>query len=109
METFKNQLKTYMPFLLGLSSFMSFIAISDLPYGFYNLLRLVLFTTGTLYLIFFRNPILPLVDILVFLVVLTWNPIIPVYLTKESWTPLNVMVSIGGIILILHMKKQIVS
>jgi hypothetical protein len=88
---------------------MSFIAISDLPYGFYNLLRLVLFTTGTLYLIFFRNPILPLVDILVFLVVLTWNPIIPVYLTKESWTPLNVMVSIGGIILILHMKKQIVS
>ena len=106
MEVFKNQLKTYMPFLLGLVSFMSFIAISDLPYGYYNLLRLVVFSTGILYLIFFRKPISLIVDILVFLVVLMWNPIFPIYLTKEIWTPLNVIVSIGGIILILLMNKQ---
>lgn len=106
MDSLKNQLKTYMPWLLGIASLMSFIAISDLPYGFYTLLRLVLFSVGTLYLIFFRNVKLPIVDILVFVVVLIWNPIIPVYLTKEIWTALNVMVSIGGILLIYQIKKS---
>lgn len=109
METFKTQLKTYLPILLGLSSIMSLIAISDLPYGYYNFLRLVIFSTGTLYLIFFRNQLFPIVDITVFIVVLMWNPIFPVYLTKEIWTVLNVMVSIGGIILILLMRKQKIS
>jgi hypothetical protein len=88
---------------------MSLIAISDLPYGYYNFLRLVIFSTGTLYLIFFRNQLFPIVDITVFIVVLIWNPIFPVYLTKEIWTVLNVMVSIGGIILILLMRKQKIS
>ena len=106
MDSLKNQLKTYMPWLLGIASFMSFIAISDLPYGYYTLLRLVLFSIGTLYLIFFRNVKLPIVDILVFVVVLMWNPIIPIYLTKEIWTVLNVMVSIGGILLIYQIKKS---
>jgi len=40
---------------------------------------------------------------------LMWNPIFPVYLTREIWTVLNVMVSIGGIILILLMRKQKIS
>jgi len=84
---------------------MSFIAISDLPYGYYTLLRLVLFSIGTLYLIFFRNLKLPIVDILVFVVVLIWNPIIPVYLTKEIWTVLDLMVAVGGIVLIYQLKK----
>ncbi len=106
MDSLKNQLKTYMPYLLGIASLMSFIAISDLPYGYYTLLRLVLFSIGTLYLIFFRNLKLPIVDILVFVVVLIWNPIIPVYLTKEIWTALNIMVSIGGILLIYQIKKS---
>jgi hypothetical protein len=95
-----------MPYLLGIASLMSFIAISDFPYGYYTLLRLVLFSIGTLYLIFFRNLKLPIVDILVFVVVLMWNPIIPVYLTKEIWTALNIMVSIGGILLIYQIKKS---
>ena len=106
MDSLKHQLKTYMPWLLGIASLMSFIAISDLPYGYYTLLRLVLFSIGTLYLIFFRNLKLPIVDILVFVVVLIWNPIIPVYLTKEIWTALNIMVSIGGILLIYQIKKS---
>jgi hypothetical protein len=106
MDSLKNQLKPYMPYLLGIASLMSFIAISDLPYGYYTLLRLVLFSIGTLYLIFFRNVKLPIVDILVFVVVLMWNPIIPVYLTKEIWTVLNVMVSIGGILLIYQLKNS---
>jgi hypothetical protein len=106
MDSLKNQLKTYMPYLLGIASLMSFIAISDFPYGYYTLLRLVLFSIGTLYLIFFRNLKLPIVDILVFVVVLMWNPIIPVYLTKEIWTALNIMVSIGGILLIYQIKKS---
>jgi hypothetical protein len=106
METFKIQLKTYIPFLLGLSSVMSLIAILDLPYGYYNLLRLIIFSTGTLYLVFFRNPLLPVVDIIIFIVVLLWNPIFPVYLTKDIWTVLNVMFSIGCIILILLMRNN---
>ncbi len=106
MESIKNQLKAYMPYLLGIASLMSFIAISDLPYGYYTLLRLVLFSIGTLYLIFFRNVKLPIVDILVFVVVLLWNPIIPVYLTKEIWTALDLIVAIGGIFLINQLKNS---
>jgi len=105
MDSLKNQLKTYMPWLLGIASIMSFLAISDLPYGYYTLLRLVVCSTGIIYLIFFRNEKFPTIDIIVFVVVLLWNPIIPVYLTKEIWTVLDLMVAVGGIVLIYQLKK----
>ncbi len=105
MDSLKNQLKTYMPLLLGIASIMSFLAISDLPYGYYTLLRLVVCSTGIIYLIFFRNEKFPTIDIIVFVVVLLWNPIIPVYLTKEIWTVLDLMVAVGGIVLIYQLKK----
>lgn len=105
MDSLKNQLKTYMPWLLGIASIMSFLAISDLPYGYYTLLRLVVCSTGIIYLIFFRNDKYPTIDTIVFVVVLLWNPIIPVYLTKEIWTVLDLMVAIGGIVLIYQLKN----
>jgi hypothetical protein len=37
---------------------------------------------------------------------LLWNPIFPVYLTKDIWTVLNVMFSFGCIILILLMRNN---
>jgi hypothetical protein len=105
MDSLKNQLKTYMPYLLGIASLMSFIAISDLPYGYYTLLRLVVCSTGIIYLIFFRNDKFPINDIIVFVMVLLWNPIIPVYLTKEIWIALDLMVAISGIFLINQLKN----
>jgi membrane protein implicated in regulation of membrane protease activity len=105
MESNKNPLKVYMPWLLGLCSLMSLIAISDLPYGYYTLLRLVIFFTGILYLLFFRNYQLPFIDILVFLAILIWNPIFPVYLRKETWTGLNITIVAASILLIFQINK----
>jgi hypothetical protein len=102
MDYSKKQFEVYLPWLLGVSSFMSFVAILDLPYGYFRLLRLVIFLTGILYLYVNSNPKLPGINVSIILVILLWNPIFPVYLTKEIWTGLNLIVGIGGLFLIFR-------
>lgn len=95
-----------MPNLLGITALMSLIAIANLPYGFYTLLRLLVFITGALYLYFYGGSQKTPIIITVFIVTLLWNPIIPVYLTKEIWTVLNLFVVVGCSMLIAHLKEN---
>ena len=101
-----QKIKTHMPSLLGITALMSLIAIANLPYGFYTLLRLLVFITGVLYLYFYGGSQKTPIIFTVFIVTLLWNPIIPVYLTKEIWTVLNLFVVVGCSMLIAHLKEN---
>jgi hypothetical protein len=76
----------------GLSAMM-FIAIFDMPYGFYEFLRIITFVgiIGLMYL--FSSQISQPTFLLLFLIIigLLWNPILPIYLDRGSWFVFNLL------------------
>ena len=79
--------------ILYIPAILLFIAIFGLPYGYYTLLRLVV-TGISVYAAFFlfeRDG----VNFWAFLgIALLFNPLIPVYLSREVWFPINVIVGV---------------
>lgn len=73
-----------------------FIALADMPYGYYTLLRLtVTGCAGAIILITYQYRASITSDIAVFAgIALLFNPIIPVHLTREYWTPIDIVVSV---------------
>jgi FtsH-binding integral membrane protein len=73
-----------------------FIAIFDLPYGFYEFLRIITFigVIGLIHL--FNYQISQPAFLLLFLIIigLLWNPILPIYLDRGSWFVFNLIAGI---------------
>ena len=65
---------------------MLVVAVFDLPYGYYTFLRLVV-TVAALLIAWFEwaNARRALWLVLMGLIALLFNPIVPVYLTREIW------------------------
>lgn len=84
----------YVGFILGavLVAAMLLVALLDMPYGYYRLLRLCV--TG--YAIFFvfanlaEETIRWPATILMAIIALTFNPVMPVYLDRETWAGIDV-------------------
>ena len=77
---------------------MSLIAIADLPYGYYTLMRLVVCATAV-FVIVVAVKLGRMWAVWAFSVVaLLFNPIVPVHLTKSLWQPLDF---IAGVLLIV--------
>ena len=71
-------------------------SIGDLPYGFYTFMRIVVPILSVIYLFFaflltdeFNLMMIPNI-----LIVILWNPLIPVYLDKETWVIIDVIFGI---------------
>ena len=81
-----------------------FISIADLPYGFYTVMRIVVPLLSGLYLFFtyMDNEEFSLMLIPNILIVIIWNPIIPVYLDKETWIGIDVIAGIVEIIVAIY-------
>lgn len=75
-------------FLLG---FLLLAAILPLPYGFYTFLRLTVFL-GSMFLAhtFYKQDRLNIVLLLAGIAIL-FNPILPVYLSRELWLPIDIV------------------
>lgn len=96
-----------MIFLFILPAAMSLIALASLPYGYYTLLRIVVFVSGGIiaYMAAQRPATLPWAFAFG-LVALLFNPIIPVHLSREIWQPIDVAVAaLYGIGAMLLAKK----
>ena len=75
-----------------------FVAVADLPYGFYVLLRWIVCATATaLAFDFFRLRIIGWVWGIGILAVL-FNPLVPIHFNRETWRILDVL---AGIILLI--------
>jgi len=73
----------------------SFIAIFDLPYGFYKLLRWIVFSVGIASAIhFYMNQRIGWIWMLA-IVVLVFNPLFPFFFPKEIWRFFNVIAGIS--------------
>jgi hypothetical protein len=81
-----------------------FVSIADLPYGFYTVMRIVVPFLSALYSILtymlkdeFSFMLIPNI-----LIVILWNPILPVYLDKETWVIIDVIAGISQIIMAFY-------
>ena len=85
----------YLPFVAA--AFL-FVGIADLPNGYYTLLRIVVSIIGAILTVieYDCNKTISIRCIFLGLIVLLFNPIIPVYLQdKDVWTVIDVLV--GGV------------
>lgn len=78
-----------------------FISIAELPYGFYTFMRIVVPLLSAIYLFFayalkdgFNLMLIPNI-----LIVILWNPILPVYLDKETWVVIDAIAGISQIVM----------
>lgn len=87
-----------------ISIVMLLVAIADLPYGYYTLLRWLV-TAGAIFLVWTaykskRTFWLFLMGI----VAILFNPIAPIYLDKETWVMIDFIVAIIFLISIFKIK-----
>lgn len=62
----------------------------DLPYGFYTFLRIIILLTSAYILsIHFFLKIVNLKVIIFIIILVLYNPIIPIHFSKEIWMPIN--------------------
>ena len=81
-----------------------FISIAELPYGFYTFMRIVVPLLSVIYLFFvymetdeFKPMMIPNI-----LIVILWNPILPVYLDKETWVVIDVIAGLSQIVMAFY-------
>lgn len=89
MTRFFNDRPAFIPALIA--AVMLFAAIAKWPYGYYVLLRWVVCAVGVLLVVLEvgyerRWALWPFA-----LIALLFNPLVPVYLTREIWLPIDVV------------------
>ena len=88
----KRENETVKLFLLPLIiAAILFLSIAELHYGFYTFMRIVVPFLSVIYLFFafmFTDGF-NLMHIPNILIVILWNPIVPVYLDKETWVVID--------------------
>ncbi len=88
-----------------ISIVMLLVAIADLPYGYYTLLRLVI-TASAIFLVWTASELKKTFWlVLMGIVAILFNPIIPVHLTKEIWVVIDVIVAVLFLVSIFRIKN----
>lgn len=75
-----------------------FIAILPLGYSYYVFLRIIVTVTGGLLAYYFYNHQSQKWVFFAAMAIL-WNPIIPVYLSKENWVPIDLIAAIAVLVI----------
>jgi len=91
---------------------MLFVALLDLPYGYYTLLRIIVCGCSG-YLAFTAYNVSQKATLWVFIlggIALLFNPIIPIHLSKELWTiidPIVAFIFVGHFIMLYRERNNI--
>jgi len=93
--------------LLLVAAGMLFLAVPPMwPYGYYTLLRFVVCGTSIVGIIVLSTYMWDKTQITVMAIVaILFNPLIPVYLTKDLWSVIDVVVAAYFIVTRYRMKK----
>lgn len=101
IERKKKRTKLFILPLALISVF--FISILDMPHGFYTFARIAITLFSAIFLFnayatFKSELCFYIVCIPVSIIAILWNPIIPVYLDKETWVMLDIFAIISEIV-----------
>lgn len=83
------------------------VSIFDLPYGFYTFLRIVVTALSLWFLFCCYNYVGEFKPIFIPVVVMAilWNPIIPIYLDKDTWVILDIIALIVCFIMLIYSHR----
>ena len=81
-----------------------FVSIAELPYGFYTFMRIVVPLLSIIYLFFayMEEDRFSLMLIPNIIITILWNPILPVYLDKESWVMIDAIAGICELVVAFY-------
>ena len=83
---------------------MLLLAIPDLPYGYYTLLRWVV-TASAIFLVYIASQLGKKFWLfLMIIIALLFNPIAPIHLDKETWVIIDFVVAVLFLISIFRIK-----
>lgn len=86
---------------------MLFIALFQLPYGYYTLLRLVVCLSST-FLAYLAYEIRKMKSVfLLILIAVLFNPVIPVHLDQETWAAIDVVCGLIFLALVFIFKPSV--
>lgn len=81
-----------------------FTSIADLPYAFYQIMRIAVPLLSAIYLLFaftstdgFEFMHLPNI-----IIIILWNPIAPIYMDKDSWIIIDLIAGISQVIMTFY-------
>lgn len=81
-----------------------FVSIAELPYGFYTFMRIVFPILSVIYMLLayaceekFSLMLIPNI-----IITILWNPILPVYMDKESWVTIDAIAGICEIVVAFY-------
>jgi len=89
-----------------ISAVMLLLAIPDLPYGYYTLLRWVV-TASAIFLVWVAYKLERKFWLFSMgIVALLFNPIAPIYLDKETWVVIDFIVAVLFLVSIFKLKNK---
>lgn len=77
------------------SVFLIIAPLIKLPYGFYILLRFVVFISSSI-IVYQSYKTTKLLNTTIFIfgfIIILFNPIVPIYLSREAWLPIDLIVA----------------
>jgi len=85
---------------------MALIAIADLPYGYYTLMRLVVCATAIFVVVMAAKSQQMWAVWLYAIVGLLFNPLVPVHLTKGIWQPVDFVAAVALVVGGVAVRRQ---
>lgn len=97
-----------MKYLFWVCGLLLFLATANLPIGFYTFLRIVVSVVSILAIVDSNNRNNGLFTVLFGILLIIFNPLIPVYLqNKDYWMPIDVISGLLCFVYGLLMPKQL--
>ncbi len=105
MTWFRSRLH-FVPCLIAAA--MALVAIANLPYGYYTLMRLVVCATAIFVVVVGAKSGQMWAVWLYGILALLFNPVVPVHLTKGLWQPLDIVTgaALVGAAIVVRRKPQ---
>ena len=91
VNNFKNK-KMKFPYFLF--SILCLIAVFKLPYGYYTFLRLSISVFSLVHIYHNRKDGYSILNITLLIILILFNPIVPIYLTRKIWLPIDILVGL---------------
>ena len=86
--------KNFKKYLIILSVFMLFGAVAEWPYGYYIFLRWITCIASILVIFQAFGKSIDWAKVVFIIIAILFNPIAPIYLSRSTWIPLDIVIAI---------------
>lgn len=84
------------------------IAVMPMPYGYYQFLRIAITLVVSINAFELYNKNKSTLLVMFVSIIILYNPIIPVHLSKETWMPINLLTAVFlGVFAFVHKNKEV--